>query len=71
MGRLVVYFKRNEEARRGIWFGEERDMGGFRHVDSNTLSNRKVRHKVWNLEENPGWTCRLGKARLTMQGESA
>lgn len=34
------------------------------HGGSNTISNSKVRHKVWNLEESPGWKCRVEKARI-------
>lgn len=64
MGRLVVYFKRNNEARRGHWFGEADDTGGLKHIGSNTFSNRRVRHKVWNLEESSGLKHRLGKIRI-------
>lgn len=46
MGRLVVYFKRNNEARRRHWFGEDDDSGGFKHIGSNTFSNRRVRHSL-------------------------
>lgn len=41
-----MYFKRNKEAKRGLWFGEEDDTVGFRPGGSNIFSNRKVRHKV-------------------------
>lgn len=64
MGRRVVYFQRNKEARRGHWFAEEDDTGGFRHVGSNTFSSKKVRHKAWNLEDRAGWKYRLGNARM-------
>lgn len=54
MGRLAVYFMKNKEARGGHWFGEADDTGGFKRIGSNIFSNRKVRHKVWNLEESSG-----------------
>lgn len=55
MGRQVMNFKRKKEVRRRYWFGEADDTGGFRHVGSNIFFNRKVRHKVYNLEKSPGW----------------
>lgn len=36
----------------------------FWHGGSNIISNSKVRHKVRNLEESPGWKCRVEKARI-------
>lgn len=41
-----MYFKRNNEARRRHWFGEADNTGGFKHIGSNTFSNRRVRHSL-------------------------
>lgn len=65
MGRLAVYcisrgIRKTEEGA-GL---EADDTGGFKPVSSNIFSNRKIRHKVWNLEEGPGWKYRLGKNRI-------
>lgn len=61
MGKQVMHFKRNKEVRRGHLFREADDTGGFRHVGSKIFSNRKVRHKVYPLEESPAGNKNLEK----------